>query len=1094
VTTLFAPTELLSAYSYAVDGADQQEPLTRGTHVRIFGGLGGAFPLAPFAVFGFASNGNEPYGVHYTDVHGSPVGAPDLSQFGTLLGTPFFGDTEQRRTVRVDLFPYPHGSLRSARLLDPQGRVITEQRTEPFAFSAPAFSRFLLHGHSTSLGVQSRSVDAAQIAWPRVPLRTLDVLGLPVTGRQSWYVGMHDRQQALARVDFGAPRFLNAMDRPDGPFDAVDGNAEVARVEAMLGSARFGGGLEALVEAMVTDAGTPPWAQAPKEPLPDGRQFATVPRLGSVQLAAIDPGLARFLGFASRIDDFPDLGGGGGWDTLVVVALLAVDPTIATKLPLLAQWVAQPDPNEPLLVQLLARGIKDATGVDVMPELGDVAADARARGLLTRAVLAVTAPLPPWLPPEPSSPGIVENRWQTSDGTNPSNAYRATFAFDDAPLAALAAVASEIDGGWETRHDLVDIAGGSPPSRAKPRLFGHERAPSARIRTQLRAGASAPLRAGALLSDENLPAERGTLTYRFRASDFFGRFGDPVETQIDPPPRPAPPKPVVRYALELHDEGLDALPAAGSLSPGTLQLTFAAPPYDGSDARARTAIAVPSLGELAAGSLPIVKATVLLDGAPKGDVDFPAGGFFSLALPLPQLAPQTSGDVTLTVFFTDAGQTDSEQASTTFTVTDKRLPKTVATGIGLFWTSAPGPAPDVQLQLAWQGPPNLHYRVYATDQHGLGLTDHDLAVPGIDAPPSRGRVAEVGTEKVRSGAHIPRDVFRLLANVTGDASGQALLQTTLPRSLESVQFLRIVPLTTEGAEAPFDSCGVVPVAVPESRRPPLPRLDGSVDPATGHAHLDVSAPSFDRSILRRDEPGLFDPAVADVVPPSFRIRRTVGMVDDPVYGRQIADGTLAHEAAAEPSLVFRGEAPDTNGGRGLEPYVRYVYWADVRLPPERRLPVGSPPDNGGFSTPDPANSLDYPRPSSLPSAPRTLMHVPAAPPVAPDDGAITATISAATAAGSELTLEIADPPTAHAKAVAQYRLAVWTQWPQGPIERITNADGDQLGGAWPELTPEPLTIVVPPPVSPATPGLLTVRIAYIDPVGRMGAITVTTVS
>jgi hypothetical protein len=122
------------------------------------------------------------------------------------------------------------------------------------------------------------------------------------------------------------------------------------------------------------------------------------------------------------------------------------------------------------------------------------------------------------------------------------------------------------------------------------------------------------------------------------------------------------------------------------------------------------------------------------------------------------------------------------------------------------------------------------------------------------------------------------------------------------------------------------------------------------------------------------------------------------------------------------------------------------------------------------------------------------MHVPAAPPVAPDDGAITATISAATAAGSELTLEIADPPTAHAKAVAQYRLAVWTQWPQGPIERITNADGDQLGGAWPELTPEPLTIVVPPPVPPATPGLLTVRVAYIDPVGRMGAITVTTVS
>lgn len=1095
MTTLFAPTELLSAYSYAVDGTDQQEPLEKGTHLRIFGGLGGAFPLAPFAVFALASDTSEPHGVHYTDAQGSPIGGPDLSQYGTALGTPVFGDTEQRRTVRVDLFPYPQGSLHTARLLDPQGRIVVERRSDPFAFSAPAFSRFVLRGHSTSVGMQSRSVDSERIVWPRLPLQTLDVLGLPVTGRQTWYAGLHDRQQALARVELGAPRLLNPMDEPDGapPFDPVTADAEVARVEAMLASTRFGGGLEDVVKAMVADASAPPWAQFPKEPLPGGKQYATVPRLGSVQLAAMDPGLARFLGFASRIEDFPDLAGGGGWDALVVVALLAVDPALPMKLPLLAQWVAHADPDEPQLVALLARGIRDRTGVDVTQLLDDVAADARTRGFLARAVLTVTMPLPPWLAPELPRPSIVENRWQQSDGDRPSALYRATFAFDDAPLAALAAVAADIDGAWQPRHDPVDVPGFSPPQRAKPRLFGHERAPSSRIRAQLKLGASAALRAGALLSDENLPANRGALTYRFHASDFFGRFGDAVETQLDPPPRPEPPKPVVRYALELRDQDLEALPPDGPLSPGTLQLTFAVPPFALDDDRVRTAIAVPGLRELAAGSLPVVKASVLLDGVPKGDVDLSVGGFFTLPLPLPELQPHTSGEVTLTVSFTDSGGVESEQAAT-LTVADKRLPQALTTGSGLFWTSAPGPAPDVQLQLSWKGPPNLHYRVYATDQHGLGLTDQDLAVPGVDAPPSRGRVAEVGTEKVRSGAHIEKDVFRLLATVTADGTGEALLQTTLPRSLENAQFLRIVPLTSEGAEAPFDSCGVVPVAVPMSRRPPPPRLDGSVDAATGEARLVVTASSFDRSTLRRDEPGLFDPAVADVVPPSFRVRRTVGKIADPIYARQVAQGELAHEAAAEPALVFRAEAPDTNDGRGLAPYVRYVYWADVRLPPERRLPVGGPPDNGGFSTPDSVNALDYPRPTSRPSAPRTLMHVPPAAPAAPAAESVTAIVSAVTAAGTELSLQIADPPAAHPKAVAQYRLAVWTQWPQGPIERITNADGEPLDGAWPELTSEPLTIVVQPPVPPATPGQLSLRVAYVDPVGRVGDVAVTTAS
>src|SRR5690606_17011677 len=90
-------------------------------------------------------------------------------------------------------------------------------------------------------------------------------------------------------------------------------------------------------------------------------------------------------------------------------------------------------------------------------------------------------------------------------------------------------------------------------------------------------------------------------------------------------------------------------------------------------------------------------------------------------------------------------------------------------------------------------------------------------------------------------------------------TGEVVFTTTFPRSLATVQFLRVVPLGPDGAEPPFEQCGILPVAVPESRRPPAPKIEGGVDPATGHATLTVSTEEFDRSVLVRDEPGLFRP-------------------------------------------------------------------------------------------------------------------------------------------------------------------------------------------------------------------------------------------
>src|SRR5207249_1521990 len=139
------------------------------------------------------------------------------------------------------------------------------------------------------------------------------------------------------------------------------------------------------------------------------------------------------------------------------------------------------------------------------------------------------------------------------------------------------------------------------------------------------------------------------------------------------------------------------------------------------------------------------------------------------------------------------------------------------------------------------------YRVYMADEKSLGLS-------GV----SRAAVAVAGGQRDRAGTLGQRDRFRLLTDppITA-AGGRAVLAERLPRSLASVQFLRVVPLTATGQEAAFDSCGVVPIAVPTDRNPPPPRVTGRADPSTGRGTLTIEAAGLDRVELAAAEPGLF---------------------------------------------------------------------------------------------------------------------------------------------------------------------------------------------------------------------------------------------
>jgi hypothetical protein len=1095
MATLFAPPGLFSAFSYAVQGDDPD--LVKGTHLRVFAGLGASFPLTPFAVFKIVSRRSEPHGLHVTDRDGKQAGGLYLSQLGVADVTPMLGDSDTAHTVRVELRPDVDGGIKGAQLFDQSGRVVAERNRAPFLFSAPRLHRFRLWGPAQYVNVMTSVVDSADIANRGRPLVAERILGLPVAGLHPWYCGVQTRQDGLNRVAAGAPRRLNPMDRPDGPFDPVTADDELARVEALLGAAELGGGLEKLLANLVDDQSAPPWLQIEKQRMPTGGarsdQVAEVPRLGNLQVAAIDPGLARFLGFADHIDDLPDLVG-GGWNALAVAGLFAIDLKRFDPGGLLG--LQDPEPNEGALALSIVQALVARGGDRVRGEIDELVTLMRTRGLLVRAMVAVTAPTPPWLAPSLPTPLLGEHRWQTAGNDAASMRYRASFAFHDAPLASMASMAAEVDGSWQSRHDSVDVGNLSPPRRATPRIFGREQSAWASARAHKLAKAAAH-HAG-LLADLDIPAEPGVIRYRCRASDLFGRFGDAAEFDVGPPPRPAPPPPVIRFHID--PAAVDpSLPDA--LSPGVVRLTFAvaqpppAPRFAAADEdRLASAMVVPTIGDLAAGSQPISQASVSL-GADTQVIDLTVVGMIDVAFLLPPLLPQATTVLTLSARFIDSAGVASAVASLPVKVTDRRPPKVYPSGIGLFWTSAPGPSPDVELQLAWPAAAGAQFRVYATDQQGLGLTAAELVEPVPSATPSRGRVAQVGGNKVLGGAPVSRTNFRLLTDkpVVAGPDARAVLKSGLARSLETVQFLRVVPLSAEGAEAPFDSCGIVPVAVPDSRRPAPPRLDGSVDPATGIASLTVIADGFDGIGLRRDEPGLFDAGAPAAVPPDFRIRRAVGAVADPIYGRPVAAGTLARDAAAAPAVVLLGAASDDNSGRGLEPFVRYVYWADVRLPPERRLPAGVAPIDapGGVTVLDPGNAASHVRPMSLPSAPRVLLRVPADPPAALAEAAITATRAAPDGAGAvEVTIEVANPPIAHPKAIGPYRLAVWTQWPDQSILPVAIVNGAALDGNWPDFTDGAISLTVAPPALPVVPAsAITLRVALVDPVGRMGGVT-----
>jgi hypothetical protein len=112
-----------------------------------------------------------------------------------------------------------------------------------------------------------------------------------------------------------------------------------------------------------------------------------------------------------------------------------------------------------------------------------------------------------------------------------------------------------------------------------------------------------------------------------------------------------------------------------------------------------------------------------------------------------------------------------------------------------------------------------------------------------------------------------------------------------------------------------------------------------------------------------------------------------------------------------------------------------------------------------------------------------LVHLPPDPPSAVDPTRITVLRDAPANGKMALTIKLADPPRAHPNAIDGYRLAVWSQWPDGSIE-----PANDVSGRWPAIADGHVAIEVSVPANAEATETLLLKLGIVDPAGRLGAI------
>ncbi|GAB2836410.1 hypothetical protein GCM10022221_39420 [Actinocorallia aurea] len=718
---------------------------------------------------------------------------------------------------------------------------------------------------------------------------------------------------------------------------------------------------------------------------------AVAPVTGSLLTMAVDPQIARYLGLATVIP-YQDTGPVAPANIWIIAGGWVVQPDLIVGRPVI--------PHRPPLTlgQLLGN---DMDTLDrFSPNMQGSMKNVPTRYLFAVAVAAGEAP------PDPPSP--LDLAAFQPGGWNPDGTWRQVISLGARPARGMIGFARTAPDGPVCLHRLAPEPGKGLPSRALPLVPGVVSG-NAKI-----------------LEDDAVPAVPAGASWRVWNADEFGQWSGPATLTLPLPTRPAPPPPVLEVTFRaLPDDG-----SSGSRVPGGVELRCIVPGPSG----------------IVPGGLPIAELQVSVDGLPVPPRKVVPGETVVLAAAPRAFAVGEQRPVPVIAFYKDMAGTPSDTSHTDCHVFDARPPRALHTAQALVWTGPSDSTGKAELALRWPPAPGAaRYRIYLGDARRLAgalqlqKTDINTHVRAKQAQP----IYEA-REWLTGKGH-----FTFLGETDGTVNdGFVTFTTRIPGGLRNVQFVRIVPATQGGAEAAFHTCGLVPVAVPSTERPPPPLLDATTDPVTGLT-LTIRAHGLRAEVL----------AASPGSPPQYRVRRCRPGTD-PQYAGIHAEGQLA--PGPDGSWIASVPVPAAD----LHPFARSCWYAEIRYPDEPALPdgVSALPPDGGVEPVWGEPGTPCKRLWSAPSLAAESLLIPPEPPAAPTTPTRTENTD------GSVTLTFTTMPTTH-QAADPYLLEIYRATPDETGRRAVLT----------VLTPE-LAWTDPAPAPPAA----RYDVMLVDPLGRRG--------
>ncbi len=890
--SVLAPSWALSAL--ALDG--QNDPhLAPGRHLRLMPAPALGLPLLPLRVHR-ANLGNPAtavVGVGQTAIWRGDVRCTDSQ--GYELTLPFTLPADGRvdvwlpagtaaPTIHVELDPAVNFDVVAELLGHSAGSesVLTQRSAKPYTLSAARVEHLRLRGKGRVLTI--RWVNAAAVAMRYsigAPWRSWS---LPLAQSQNFYTPSADALAAAqSRVGRGAPRRepLPQVPQVAGPSAAPlipqPVQAEWIRLAAVRQD--ISGWLPKLTgivgsphaEVVKHTSGNPAGT-------PDSVEIA-LPLVESLWLSALDPGLARWIGFAD-IDEDPELLTAPG----DVVAYVVAGIWQASR----TRWWQQ-DPHATLLAPA-ALSSNAAFDTDKrLPLARPVLAAPPYWSLMTVAATAVGVPAA--RPAPPYFEAVRHRAWLPA--VPPAARREVVLELGALGVGPGLAIARMENGDWKAvnrkRSDgrVLPLVAGPPAATPPP------------------PDAPAGMR-GRVLDRRALAGELG---YRAAQCDLLGRWSEWSLGKGAAAPRPAPPVP----QPSLHPFWADEA---------------SWPVSDAMAASLRVSVPVPFNDKLAPGSRPLSALRLQIGNSPVFDTPLPPGpGGDTLVVtkPGPALQPCTSTTVKVVAWWVAGVDVSKASEPLERPLHDPRPPAPVSFEAALAFGSRPDATGKSRIELRWTPPSGqaLARVVHASETVLLSRIRNAIATPAQpDAPAqvSWRAALQLALNAIMAATTLPTRAAAIVAHTSLYPRAWFELLERDPRlqpvpeagrhvhevsgKLQTLALFRVVPVSASNVEGAFNSAPMIAFAVPNLLPPPQPLVE--VRAGATSATLIVTVPPAAEPALR------------------YRLRRTRGRTD-------IASGLPAVATGDLPPPATPGQAQTvTLVDAGLLPWQRYGWRVEVQ--------------------------------------------------------------------------------------------------------------------------------------------------------------------